>query len=118
MSLRIQRVNELLKEEISQLLLREVDFDKCLVTVTEVDTAANLSQAKVKISVMPQLKSEAVLKRLRKNVYHLQQQLNHKLNMRPVPKIIFVFDKTSAEAQRVEDLLLKIKKDGKADPAP
>ena len=75
MSLRIQRVNELLKEEISQLLLREVDFDKCLVTVTEVDTAANLSQAKVKISVIPQLKSEAVLKRLRKNVYSLQQQL-------------------------------------------
>jgi len=106
---RIQRVNQLIKEEISQILLREIDFGKSFVTITDVDASANLIQAKIKISVMPQKNTLAVIKRLQRNVYDIQQQLNKKLKMRPVPKIKFVVDKISIQAQKVEDLLQKIK---------
>jgi len=109
MSIRIQRVNELLKEEVSQLLLKEMDFNNCLVTITEVETSADLRQAKIKISVLPPQKTDFILKKIKRRIYPLQQQINHKLNMRPVPKLIFCVDKVSQKAQRVEDLLRQIK---------
>ena len=114
MSIRIQRINELLKEEVSQVLLKEMNFSNCLVTITEVDASSNLSNAKVKISVLPQSKTDVILKKLNKNIYQIQQKINRKLNMRPVPKLIFIVDKVSQQAQRVEDILHKIKQDKKA----
>jgi len=110
MSQRILRVNQLLKQEIGQSLLREIDFDGTLVTITEVDASDDLRQAKVKISVMPTEKSEQVLRILEKNIYHLQQILNKKLNMKTVPKIRFVIDQTEVKAQRIEEILEKMKK--------
>lgn len=110
MSQRILRVNQLLKQEIGQSLLREIDFGGVLVTITEVDTSDDLRQAKVKISVMPTEKSEQVLIILEKNIYHLQQILNKKLTMKTVPKIRFVIDQTEVKAQRIEEILEKMKK--------
>lgn len=110
MSQRILRVNQLLKQEISQSLLREIDFTNVLVTVTEVETSPDLRQAKVKISVMPTEKNEQVLKILEKNIYHLQQILNKKLTMKTVPKIRFVIDQTEVRTQRIEKILEKMKK--------
>jgi ribosome-binding factor A len=47
MSQRLERVNELLRQEISKLLLREIDFVDILVTVTNVNTSPDLKQAKI-----------------------------------------------------------------------
>lgn len=108
---RVSRVNQLIKKELSQIILKEMDFPKSvLVTVTRVETSANLIQAKVYFSVMPESSSPAILKSLRKSIYHLQQALNKRLTMRPTPKIIFVEEKATKEAGRVEELLEKIKK--------
>ncbi|MFC1629913.1 ribosome-binding factor A [Patescibacteria group bacterium] len=55
MSQRIQRINEVIKEEISKILLKEIDFPReILVTVTRVDTSSDLRQAKVFISCYPE----------------------------------------------------------------
>ncbi len=110
MSQRILRINQLLRQEISQSLLREIDFTNVLVTVTEVETSPDLRQAKVKISVMPTEKSEQVLKILERNIYRLQQILNKKLTMKTVPKIRFVIDQIEVKAQRIEEILEKMKK--------
>ena len=110
MSQRIQRVNQLIKQQISQLLLREIDFGNTLVTVTNVETSTDLRQAKIKISVMPAEKYELVLKTLERNIFHLQQILNKKLHMRIVPKIRFTIDQAEIKAQRIEEILEKIKK--------
>lgn len=108
MSKRLQRVNELLREEVSKLLLREIDFGQSLLTVTKVETSVDLKQAKIMISVLPEEKSQRALQILEKNIFHLQQLLNKKLNMRPVPKIYFQIDKSAVNAQRIEELLQKI----------
>lgn len=108
MTKRLQRINELLHREISQLLLCEFDFHQTLVTITKVETSADLRQAKIMISIMPIEKSQPVLQILERNIFQLQQLLNKKLKMRPVPKIQFVIDKSAANAQRIEELLQKI----------
>lgn len=81
-----------------------------LVTLTRVETLPNLIESKVYISVMPEDKTADVLDILRKIVYFLQQKLNKRLGMRPIPKIMFVEEKATKEAGRVEELLEKIKK--------
>ncbi|XOB41983.1 MAG: 30S ribosome-binding factor RbfA [Candidatus Nealsonbacteria bacterium] len=110
MSKRIQRVNQLIKKELSQILLREVDFPKdILVTITRVDTSPNLRESKVFISAVPEDKTQRVLKTLNQKIYELQQKINRRLKMRPVPRIRFLEERETAEAGRIEELLEKLK---------
>lgn len=111
MSHRIKRINELLRQEISKLILREIEFEDILVTINQVETSSDLSHAKVKISIMPTEKKELVLKIIERNIYHLQQELNKKLYMKIVPKIRFEIDQAEIKAQRIEEILGKIEKD-------
>ncbi len=136
MSNRIQRVNSLIKNELSQILLKEVDFPKnVLVTITQVEVSNNLSQAKVHISVMlarplrlakqggrvrrslgeggPEEQVDRVFKILNRQIYDLQQKLNKRLEMRPIPRIKFVKEEKTSEAARVEELLEEIKEEEK-----
>jgi len=108
---RILRVNQLIKKELSQMLSKEIDFPKnVLVTLTRVETSPDLAQAKVYISVIPEKEEENVFNVLKKHISSLQKKLNKKLSMKFVPKIIFVEEKTTKEAGRIEELLEEIKK--------
>ena len=103
------RVNQLIKKELSQIILREVNFPKgVLATVTRVETSANLIQAKIYVSVIPEDKLPRIIETLNKLVYYLQQKLNKRLRMRPIPRIEFVEERQTIEAGRVEELLEKI----------
>lgn len=108
---RIQRVNQLIRKELSQILFREVDFpNNSLVTITRVENTRNLKQANIYISVIPESKTLNVLQILEKLIYYLQQKLNKRLKMRPLPRIRFVEEKKTKEAGKVEELLEEIKK--------
>ena len=88
MTERIPKVNELLQQELGSILLRELDVsENTLVTLTRVDTAPNLQQAKIYISVMPEEKEKEVLRLLQTEVYRIQQFLNKRHNMRQGPRI-------------------------------
>lgn len=109
---RIAQVNELIKEEVGKILFREIEMPEgAVVTVTRVEATPNLQQAKVYISVVPDAKGKETVKGLGKNIYAVQQELNEKLAMRPVPRIQWVLETATAEAQRIEELLDKIKKE-------
>ncbi len=111
MSNRLPRVNQLIKKELSQILLREVDFPKdVLVTMTRVETVPNLSESKIYISCIPEGEQENILNMLKSQVWHLQQLLNKRLRMRPIPKIIFLKEKETFEAGKIEEILAKLKK--------
>ena len=111
MSKRIQRVNQLIKKEISQLLLREVEFPAdTLVTVTRVETSADLKESNIWVSVIPEERQKRILQILNKNIYILQQKLNKRLKMRPIPRIKFLEEKKTREAGRIEEILEELKK--------
>jgi len=111
-SQRIKKINELVKRELGRIILKEVGFPKTiLVTLTSVQTAKDLRECKVFVSVIPERETENVFKILKKEIYNLQQILNRRLVMRPVPKIKFVKDKELKKAQRVEEILNIIKKE-------
>lgn len=109
---RIQRVNALIQEELGKIIVREVEFPpNTLATITGVKTSADLANTSIYISVIPQSSGKRVVEILNKIVYGLQQILNKKLKMRPVPKIRFVEEKQAGQAARIEELLEEVKKD-------
>lgn len=109
---RAERINQLVQREVSIALGKEIDFSNdALVTLTRVDTSANLIQARVFISVFPENKTKKILEILEKRVYHFQQIFNKRVKMRPVPKLIFVAEKQTVEAGRVDELLAQIKRE-------
>ena len=107
---RLLQINELTKQELGSIILKEVEFPKdTLVTITRVQTSANLIQAKIYISVMPESQISKVLQILNNQIFDLQQIINKRLEMRPIPKIEFKEDKETRKAEKIEKLLEEIK---------
>lgn len=114
MTQRIKRINQLLKQELGKIVLREGNFPKeIFITITRVETLANLREAKVWISVLPEADAEKIVKILTKRIYFFQQKLNKILKIKFVPKISFQIETKTREAARIEEILENLKKDGK-----
>jgi ribosome-binding factor A len=112
MTERIDKVNSLLEHEIGKILLRDFAFSpEILITLTKVNTASNMIEAKVYISVFPDKKAEGIINALEKSVYYIQHKLNRVLKMRPVPKIKFVRDEDASKAGRIEEIINELKKE-------
>lgn len=93
MSNRIQKINELVKRELGEIIVKEMNFSRnILVTIIKVETSVDLGLTKVYISVIPWDKTNEIIKNLNGNIYELQQMLNKRLNTHPVPKIKFLKD--------------------------
>ena len=115
MNARIPRVNELIKKEVGNIVLREVELpENTLTTVTRAEATPNLQQARIYISVVPEDRLKEVLKILNYSIFDIQQTLNKKLRMRPVPRIEWVAETKTAQAEKIEILLEEIKKNDKA----
>lgn len=110
MSHRILQINELIRQELANLLLTEVEFPKnCLTTVIKVETSKDLRHAKVWLSIIPTIYTQKILTKLNKQAGRLQFLLNKKLTMKPLPRLFFKIDDTEAKASEIEDLLDRIK---------
>ncbi len=101
------RVGQLIRDELAKLILREMEFDGALVTVTEVAVDKKLTAAAVKVSVIPSEKSAEVLKELVVSQGRLQHELNFKLNIKPMPFLRFQIDHGVLNAAKVEKDLLE-----------
>jgi len=108
---RVFQVNELIKRELGSIILKKVEFPKnVLFTITRVETSSNLIQSKIHISVIPEVQTPKVIQILNQKIFIIQQDVNRRLRMRPVPKIKFAEDKEAKKANKVEELLERIKK--------
>jgi ribosome-binding factor A len=105
---RIKRINQLVKEKIADILVKELSFNNVLITVQNVDTSKDLKYAKVGISIMPFEKSEQILKILQKQTPNIQKQLNKAIEIKFVPKIEFEIDRGEEKADRIEKILKEI----------
>jgi ribosome-binding factor A len=103
---RKDRVQSLIQKELAVILLKEVEVQDVLLTLTEVEVDKKLDQAKVKVSVLPSEKAPIVFKELTRRAGELQHLLNRKLNIKPMPRILFVIDRGPEMAARVEKALL------------
>ena len=99
MSRRTERVNELIRQEISDLLLRELRDPRLdgLISITSVEVSPDLYNARVLVSVMSETATpDDALKALNSAAGFLHKELVHRLVMRRVPFLTFHLD-TSIE---------------------
>jgi ribosome-binding factor A len=112
MSQRMEKVNELIKHELGQIILRELDIAKdILLTIIRVETSEDLSHASVYITVLPDTKEKEMLKELKSNEFDMQRELNKKLRMKNTPKIDFKIDDQAHAEQRIFEILSKENKE-------
>jgi len=110
MGRRKERLSQVMKEELSQIILRNVNFPKdVLVTLTRVDVSPDFRQAKVYVSTIPDDEKTAAF--LQERSFFIQKMLNAKMKIKSVPKIRFVEEKQTAEAARIEKLIEEIHKE-------
>lgn len=107
MNHRPERVGKLIREELSKIIARELEFENVLATITEVEVDRKLEIAKTRISVWPIEKTKDVLKTLNKTRNLFQTALFKKLNIRPMPRIQFEIDRGPEHAAGVEKALLE-----------
>jgi ribosome-binding factor A len=87
-SLRQHKINELIKRELNEVLIKNFDFPlDCLVTILEVDTSADLSKSKIFFSIFPSEQSLSVFNLLKKDIGILQKALNRRLKIKMVPRL-------------------------------
>lgn len=105
---RKERIGELIRDELSNFFLRELEFPGKILTITGVEVSGDLTHAKVKVSVLPSGGEEDILKKLIKMRGHFQHLLNYKLNIRPMPEIRFEIDHGLEKAAIIEKDLLEV----------
>jgi ribosome-binding factor A len=105
---RSERVSKLIREQLGEIIIREVDVPAgALATITEVEVDKKLEHAKVKLSVIPSERADAVMKELDKHAGYLQHLLFQKINIKPMPRIAFAIDHGYENAAKVEKKLLE-----------
>ncbi len=107
---RPERVAELLREEISQIVGYELDDRRVeTVTVTEVRVSDNLRDAKVFVLVEgTDEEINAALIALRNAAPYIRKQVAFALDLRHAPALHFARDTVEERAHRIESLLSEI----------
>jgi len=108
---RKERVEELLRREISDIIRREVKDPRIgFVTVTDAEVSGDLSYAKVFVSVLgTEEQQEATLKGLNSATRFIRGEFGQRIKMRQVPEISFRFDKSIQHGARIHELLEQVK---------
>jgi ribosome-binding factor A len=103
---RIERVNDLIRAELSDLLRRKVkDPRVSSASVTAVQTAADLGHATVMVSVLDPSMESQVLSGLDRAAGYLRGELGRRLKLKRVPELSFRADHSSQESAHLQELL-------------
>ena len=110
MTQRTERIDELLRQEIGELLTREVSDPRIgFTTITDVETAPDLRHAKVWVSVIgTEAERKAAVAALAHAVPFIRHQLGVRLRIRRIPELHIRLDDTMERGTRVLRLLSEI----------
>jgi ribosome-binding factor A len=110
---RADRVADLIKVEIADLLLKAVKDPRIgAVTITGVKVTDDLRTARVFFVEMGKdTCSQTVLTGLGKAAGFLRRELSRRLQLRHVPELLFTYDPSFAYGNRIDSLLMEIHRD-------
>ncbi|MGH9464253.1 MAG: 30S ribosome-binding factor RbfA [Thermoanaerobaculia bacterium] len=114
MSRRTHRVEDLLREELSEILLRELHDPRArLVTLSAVTVSPDLEHAHVAVSLYGSEEERlAAVEALRHAGAFLRGRLARRLrDLRRIPQLAFDLDRGPEHAQRISDLLENLEHD-------
>ena len=116
---RIQKINSLLQEVISDVIQKQVrnPHVNLFVSITRVDTSTDLYHAKVYISMIgTNEEKEKVLLALQSAAGFIAVQSSHQVEMRHFPSLTFYIDHTAEEHFKIEKILYDIEQERLSRP--
>ena len=114
MAHRIERVNHLIRQEISELLQRQVKDPRLgsFVAVTEVSTSPDLRRAKIFVSrIGSEAEKQETLSALTAASGFFRNELAKRLRMRRIPELSFEWDDSIERGAYLLQLIDKISPD-------
>ncbi len=113
---RIQRVSELVKRQVSEIVL-ELNLTGCgLVTVTAAEINPDLHEGRIYVSVIGSAEQKQhALAALERQHGHIQHELAHRIILKYTPVLTFFLDETESHAERIEHLLDELGPDDSND---
>jgi ribosome-binding factor A len=110
---RLEKINELIQQELGKIILAEEEFGlDVLVTILAAQTSNDQHQCAVTLSVWPEDKGPDILKKLNRRLAYFQALLNKKMKVRPMPTIKLILNTDEATSQKIETLIAKLKVNG------
>ncbi len=115
---RMRRVDEAIRQVIGAVAAGELKDPRVgFVTVTDVRTSADLSHARVYVSVLgDDVQRAASMDGLRSAHGYLQGRIASELHLKRTPTLTFAYDDTTDRALRVEELLEEIERPATRTP--
>jgi ribosome-binding factor A len=104
MSRRTERVSDLIRDELSELLLREVRDPRLggLISITRVEVTPDLYNARIFVSIMsPPDEQASAIRALNAAASFFHRELKQRIQMRRIPFLVFRLDTSIEEGARV-----------------
>ena len=109
MSYRIDKVEHLIKEEISLIFLHKLsNLNLGFITITNVRVSPDLKMAKIYLSVFDKEKRELVLDKIEDRKGYIRSELAHRIRIKFIPELKFFIDDTLDYVEKIEGLIKKI----------
>ncbi|MBW4569790.1 30S ribosome-binding factor RbfA [Hassallia byssoidea VB512170] len=109
---RVSRVAELIKREVSQMLLSGIKDDRVgtgMVSVTDVDVSGDLQHAKIYVSIYGTDEAKAeTMAGLKSATGYVRSELGARVRLRRTPEVVFVEDRSIERGNKVLSLLNQI----------
>lgn len=102
---RLEQLNDQLREELANLIAREINLDNGLITVSYVDCSPDLKYARIAVSVLPEKYAGTALENLRRHSSLFSQALRKKMKIRQIPRFNWTFDATEKKAAVIDDII-------------
>jgi len=114
MTRRTERINVLLREELSDLLRREIRDPRVseLVTVTDVEVSPDLRYARVFVSVLgTSAERDETVRALSSASHFLRKELGKRLTIKRTPELDFRSDDSLERGAHLADLLRQVREE-------
>jgi ribosome-binding factor A len=106
---RLERVNEVIRRELSEIVRREVVFTAPLVTIQSADITPDLKSCHIYVSVIGNdAQKQEVINRLLDKRKQLQQMLMKRVTLKYTPQLHFEIDHALERGDRVIQILEQI----------
>lgn len=102
---RLDKVNELLRREISTVLQRDFEWADTLVTITGVEVTEDLREAKVWVSIIGKKPPQAVIEKLNERHGYIQNTVSKRVVLRNTPRLFFRLDNSAERGVALVNLL-------------
>lgn len=112
---RLAKINELLKQQISWKLHKELGQEIGISIINAVYTSKDLQHADIYVSILTQDNCQKSLKLIQNKAYQWQKELKKNLSTKFIPNLNFILDESQNKIDKIDELLNQINQEKDKD---